>query len=421
MATQIDQSAAPQSDYPDGAAEAASNGPVKRTLAPGFKRNMLIIGGVFILAAAVIVFTVLGAKSGLDGAKNKPPVSVIPSGELNTSTPTDLTPSEKDRLSRVQKNEADAAKKDGATYIPKDLSVKAEEVPGLGLGGPGNGPGQGYIYMQGDRGGGVNTGGGGAPVGDQQREAAVRRGLDLQLASIFSRMEPPSTQRADIYRAPSAGGDGQAPVQAVPVSLPTGSVAAGAATSSAAMAVADVLVRGLQITGARLVSPLDTSKSDFISAEIDAGPLAGAYLIGKGRMVGEQGVQLSFQKMSFAGETYAISATGLDSQTSSEAMSASVDRRLLARYVMPVVFTTMQAYLTAAARPAQTAVVSGGAAATQIVSPAASAREAIAAGLAAGVGKATEGLSQARATAFLPVDTPIALLFVEPVSKKASK
>lgn len=363
-----------------------------------FKRNIRIIGIAAVVCLGAIAFIVIGAQNKISAGESRvaktsittPPVSV-------NSKPTEMTQADEARLGRVQGRESDAAKANKNTYIPQELPLKPEtfKTPDAQT----NGPGNGYKYASGDQ--------AQPAAGDPQREARIKQGLDLQLAAIIARSEAPPTQSA-------------APYAVVAAQAPVSSASAGGASGGAVPAeMQGELVKALTIAGARLVSPLDTAKTDFISAEITSGPLAGAYLVGKGRMVGEEGVQIVYTRMKFGDVSYAVNVTGLDNRTSSDAMAADVDRKLFSRYVMPVVFTTGQAYLAAVSRPAQTVVGSGFS--TTVVTPGASAREAVAAGLSAGMGKAAEAVGQSKPSAFMPIDTSIALLFNDAVLKKAAK
>lgn len=372
----------------------------RRQFDSGFKRNMLIIGGTVAIAAIVIVAIVFGTKSRLDSAKERGPTTSIPATPVVAGgSPTQLTPADEARLGRVQGRESDAASEKKDTYIPRDLVTRSEAV----LQAPATqtaGPGVGYAYNVGDRSG---------QAVDPQREAAIRKGIEVQLNGIIAKMEPPGTQSAPAYQPPQQPGNSQQAAAAAP-----------AASAAAGKESGEVLARGLSIAGARLASPCDTSKTPFISSVINTGPLTGAYLVGQCKMVGDEGVQVTFNRMTFGGESYVVNVTGLDNATSSDAMAADIDRKLLSRYVMPIAFTTLQGYMGAIARPSQTVVATANVPA-QIVTPSATAREAVATGIAAGLGKAGEGLGQAKPSAFMPIDTGIALLFNEPVLKKVAK
>lgn len=366
----------------------------KRSFDPGFRRNMFIVGGAILVGIAVIATITLTARAKIDESKPKIAETSIGGGSgLNSSSPTALTPAEEARLSRVQTKESDAASEKKDTYIPRDIPAKTAPLANDS----GSGPGPGYNINVGER---------SVQAVDQQRELAIKKGLEIQLAGLIARMEPPGTQQAPAYQAP------QGSAQATPAQA----AASGSAPASAG-ANPSVLVRGLSIIGARLVSACDTEKTQFVTSEVNSGPLSGAYLVGQCRLVGESGVQVTFNRMTFVGETYAVNVTALDSATSSDSVAANIDRKLLARYVMPVVFTTLQAYMSAVARP-QVSVTSSANTVPQVVTAASTGREAAAAGIAAGIGKAGESLSAAKPTAFIPIDAPLALLFNEPVLRK---
>jgi hypothetical protein len=174
----------------------------------------------------------------------------------------------------------------------------------------------------------------------------------------------------------------------------------------------------LGIAGARLASAIDTSRSEFVSAVIDTGPLAGAYLIGAAKVVpGENGVSVNFTRMTLREREYRINAVGLDPASSADPVAAAVDRKLLQRFVLPVIFDTAQAYAGALARPGQTVVVSPGG--TTVGTPAAASKEAAAAGVASGLRKVGESSAQIKATAFMPVGSGVPILFLESVLEPA--
>lgn len=377
-----------------------------KKLAPGFKRNMTIIGGAIVVAILMIGVSIFIAKGKLDSSKGKVAATSIPGGSQSVtgSKPAEITPADEARLGRVQTAESEQAQIKKDTYIPQEMPLKTEAFrpPDASSSGPGNG----YSYRTGET--APPQGPQGPPV-DVQRDAMIKSGIEKQLMSIVLRNEPPVTQSATFY-VPPAGVGAQA--------VQTG--AAASTSTTAAAATVQYLIKGLTVAGARLVSPLDTAKSSFVTAEITTGPLAGAYLLGQGKMVSEEGVLMTFTRMKFNGEDYAVNVTGLDNATSSDAMGADIDRKLLARYVMPVVFTTFQAYLSAVSQVGQTIVATPGGV-TTVVTPSAAGRQAAAAGLSAGVGKAGQAFGTQTPSAYMPIDSSIGLLFLDSVPLKAKK
>lgn len=389
----------------------------EKTLDKGFKRNMLIIGAALVIAVVVVMIVILGARSKIAGAQSGvAPTSLSGINSLSGSKPSELTPADTQRLGRVQGRESDEAKIDKKTYIPGELPLSSEvRTP----------------YASNDAPGGLGPRGSTEPQGqmsaaDSARETNIKKGVEVQLSALLAKLEAPKAGSAGPYSAPTgataaAGATGTTGTTGTTGA--TGAAATGATTAAAAASVApapEVLVRGLKFASARLVSPLDTTKTEFVSAEITSGPLSGAYLIGKGKLVNESGVTMDFTRMTFDGEDYVVDVKALDNATSSDSVAADIDRKILSRTILPVLFTTAQAYLSAVAQPGAT-IVAGGLAATQIVTPAAQGRQAAATGLAAGVGRAGAGFSEQKASAYMPVSSPVNLLFNSPVLKKNTK
>ena len=378
----------------------------EKKLDKGFKRNMIIIGGAVVVAAIVMAVVILGARSKINKSQDSvPATSLAGTSTIAGSKPADLTLADAERLSRVQTAQSNAAQENKETYIPKELPLNSDlRAPGASNDGPGNFGQRSYSDGQGQQ-----------PAGDPVREANIKKGVELQVAALLAKFEAPGANSAGPYTVP--GGVANATVNSqAPVSAGTSTTST---TSTAGAGAPAVLVRGLKFASSRLVSPLDTSKTDFVSAEVTSGPLQGAYLIGKGKLVNDVGVTMDFTRMSFDGEDYVVDVKALDNSTSSDSVAADIDKKILSRTVLPVLFTTVQAYLNAVAQPGAT-IVAGGFA-TQVATPPASARQAAATGLAAGVAKAGEGFANAKPSAYLPVNTPVNLLFNAPVLKKNAK
>ena len=255
----------------------------KKPLDKGFKRNISIIGLAIVVAVASIAAIVFFARQKIATKQSTIAATNIPANSgFGGGKPADLTPVDAERLSRLQSRESDSAKASKETYIPSDLPLKSElRAPEASNAGPGNLGQRGYTDAQGQ-----------ALASDPAREANIKRGLDLQVASLLSKFEAPGTGSAGAYSNPNAEKNAAASKSAASAAATPSSGSASAALSP------EVLARGVKFAGARLVSPLDTSRTDFISAEITSGPFAGAYLTGKGKLVEEKGVTLDFNRMS---------------------------------------------------------------------------------------------------------------------------
>lgn len=368
-----------------------------------FKRNIIfVIGfmGVMIAIIVVVFFRMNGAMK--SSAEKNLPAMDVGIGPSDKGAPVGaLTPAEIERFNRVSQKKSEEAKAAGNSFIPKDMPLNPElKAP---MANDQNGPGGNYNINAGRVSGQANRSGSNNNSTDPRRDQLIGQGLEKQVTRILAQFDAPGTAQASPYE------DRTKTAQAATSAASAPDVAASAPSGSE-------LLPGLSIFGAYLTSPLDTAKTNYISARITSGPASGAVVFGTGEVVGTEGVRLSFTMMSFEGKSYPVKAIALDVQTSSNAMTASIDRQIFSRYVIPIFGAVGQAYARAIANPGQQ-VVTGVAGAT-VAEPAVSARQAGYAGVAAGLGKLTESATYTGPnTAFMPVNAPIGLLFTESVKK----
>lgn len=371
----------------------------KKRFDPGFTRNIKILVAALIGAIIVTGFLIMRSKASSRETDNRAAaaatqIAVQTNKNMEVGTKEAVvTQPDIDRITRVGQQQSQEAAKTGETFIPKNMPLtNAPEIVG-------NGPGSGY-NMQTGRGGGGDA----AAKREQVREA----GMKVQLDSILKGLEAPETSSAGApYNRNAEKSAGQTSVAA----------ATGAAPSTPGPEASD-MVPGLSIHGAVLTSPLDTAKTDYISARIVSGPAKGGILFGKGQVVGDEGVRIIFNRLALKDVAYTVNVVALDTQTSSNAMSADIDRKLFSRYVIPIFGAMGKAYADAVARPQQQVVV--GTNSVNIATPEASARQAAAAGVAAGLGKVTEAATyNGPNTAFMPEGAAIGVLFMDAV--KATK
>lgn len=378
-----------------------------KKVAPGFSRNMKIIGaflGFSILAVGVIAYR---STQSLAAAKNQvPPVSVdaVSGVQIGGVTATkNVTQPELDRLNRVTTTQSEAAKASGNTFIPNNMPlVPAPEIPVTSV----NGPGRGYNVQSGQNNGGQGQ--------TSPRDQLRAQGLQVQMGSILRQLEAPPVSSAAAYQSKLKEPQSQAQASA--------RVAAPSTTDSATAnaAAGETLLKGLGIYGAVLTSPLDTEKTGYVSARVVSGPATGALLFGQGQVVGSEGVRITFNRMAFNDLSYTINAVALDTQTSSDAMNAEIDRKVFSRYVIPIFGAVGKAYMEAVARPDQQLVVDGGT--VNVVTPGASAKEAAAAGLGAGIDKVAQAATYTGPnTAYMPANSAIGVLVLDPVRKGSGK
>jgi intracellular multiplication protein IcmE len=369
----------------------------KRRIDPGFSRNVKILGAVLILAIAGTTVVVLRSQNAVREAKeSKLPTTVIDKGSPMSAGQSEITQPEIERIVRVGQVQSAQAAQTGQTFIPDNLPLAS--VPNMPD--AGRGPGAGYNPQTGRHTGNPE---------DQQRDQSRTQGLQVQLQHLLKGLESPATQSAGPYQSKDQSGQ---------VASPQNQPAAAAPINP--VATTEDLVAGLSIHGAVLTSPLDTSKTDYISARVISGPASGGDLFGRGVVVGDEGVRVVFTKLALNGQAYDVNVVALDTQTSSNALTADIDRKLFSRYVIPIFGAIGKAYADAVARPPQQLVVSNGT--VNVVTPEASAKQAAAAGVGAGIGKVTDAATyNGPNTAYMPNGAVLGILFMEPVKAKAKK
>lgn len=317
----------------------------KKPIDKGFLRSVKIIGG-----AAGVGLLVVGAfafMGGGDNASSAPASNVgkiVPqaTGEVQSISPAALK-----QLERVQREEAEAARRAGRSYIPDStlgpptpITTQAPPTPPAPA--PVSGPPQTSYgqYQQNQR------------RATQRNEdfAAIEAGLTRQIAALAASMQPASAVDVVIKDMsndqPGAAAGGA-----------RGAGATGAPAGNKDMG--PLLVGGDEIVPGLILTPIDTYKTTFVLAEISGGPLAGAQLRGKVVPMTQSGdvedVGLQFTSMRLNNKWYSINAIALNEQTANDAMDGSVDRRTFSRFVMPVLMAGLSGvstYFTARGTPA---------------------------------------------------------------------
>lgn len=375
----------------------------KRKVDPGFRRNLTIIGGGLLVGAAVII----GAMAMFSGGGNKVREGSDIQVNNNTQKSTDgLTPAMREKVGRAQTAESIQAARMGESYIPPDVLPATPNEPMMT-------PAQQQRAFEAEA----------RANADAVRLTNERNMLKLNAAQ---QMLQSTLQRPEVERVAIAA---VAPSDARSVGAP----AAPSATASDAD-VEGLVADMMEIFGGRLSSPVDTDASGFASAEITTGKLAGAYLIGQVKLVGE-GVQFDFTGMRLNGVSYAINAFALDEKTSTTAVQGDLDRKLLQRYVFPVLMAYGGAYATAKAQVATTVTNLGGVGGTTgsttgttasdyygVTRAVPTSAQARAAGVASAVSmgsRATSKLAAEPVRVSMPGGVAIGIMFREPVVAKA--
>jgi len=386
----------------------------KKTLDPGAKKNLLIIGGA--VGAAVLVMGGMFMMGGdpavpegnLPGTVIDPGIGVGAQREQVQA----LSPEEMARLDRVIGREADAAAEQGRTFVPADIPIVRGDQPMQ--------PVQPMMPpMPMPPGINYNLGTGAHTQGpspqEQERMERVMQGFQAQLLRISEANTVPPTSSAPRYGSGGPGAQGNVAANGAGA----GAGAAGGATAGTAGAPVQqaALVGALSISAAELLTTINTERTTFVSARIVAGPAAGATLYGTSEMVSDQGVRVTFSRMLLDGRSHNISAIALDPADSHDLLNANVDRKEFERYVLPVLGAMGSAYFTARGQQAQRVVTGPGSDVIAVDQDRPTSREAVAQALAAGMAATVEQIAAqpAQPSATLPAGSSIGILFMEPV------
>jgi intracellular multiplication protein IcmE len=373
-----------QSPLEDPTIEGEQQRPQRR-LDPTAKRNLWIIGGVMIGAIVVVLLLVLrtgNAKAQQQGAGE----SQINLGTQGTQRVDSVSPEMAAKVEAKQRTEADAAKRRGESYIPPDNLGQVQPVnPAAG---PANGPGPNSY--------GITS----APVTqyaqfNSETEQRRREGLQRQLAALLGDgVDTSASAQGQRQRvgANEQSGAQQGQRQQVAAAAPTAAVSAPRRE----------VLGGLTVHPAKLSSDIRVAgsggqSSGFATAEITAGPAAGALLIGTAKPVADEFLEITFSQMRLNGKVYTIDARALNETTSGVAIDGSVDHRIMQRYVFPVALAAAQGFYTAKSQTGSTltAIGSGGGSTSAVTTPAPSTEQARAAGIAAGLQIASQDVQRA--------------------------
>lgn len=374
----------------------------QRSIAPGFRRNMIIIGAAMAAALVLMIIMLVGAGS----SKNKQAEpSRVEMGMGQATRADNMSPEMRRKLEEKQREEAAQAAEQNKSYVPPDPPAVLSPVAA----GPG-GAGQSALAL------------GGAPVTQyantthSEADARRREGLQRQLAALMEVTSEGGVRQSIAHAAASAPGGA------------SGAGAAAGASGSGPTRVSGparaVLVPGLEISAGVLTSDLKIPEgaSSYASARVVSGPAKGGFLVGQASVVPD-GLSIRFTHMRLGNKVYAVDAIALDEGTAGSAVSANVDHRILQRYVFPVVLAAAQGFYTALAQTGST-VVDMGVGSVGIATPAPTSEQARNAGIATAATIAQNSVQKAAAAPLIvsrEASYPIGLLFREPVYEDGAK
>lgn len=314
--------------------------------AAGFKRNLFIMGGIFVAGILLIVGFAMMSSRKQASVRSTELGQVQPRGQAGDVT---LTPATKASLAHVQTNEANAAREQGKSYMPDPLMGHPEKVDV-----PRDPPKPERPSMQGalvppalQQSAGQRAQPTALSPDEQKRRELIMQGLLAQMQAAMVAAGPARVQTVAI-----------ADLQDKNKQAATTPAAAKDVKSSAAHVKGTLLVAGNDIVPAELLTPIDTDRTTFALVRITGGKLKGAMLRGQIKPMNQSGdvedVGVVFKSMTLNDETYKIDAMALNEQDATDAMNGKVDRRIFSRYVMPIIMAGLSGastYFTAKGTP----------------------------------------------------------------------
>jgi len=384
-----------------------------RKVDPAFKRNILIIGGIF-GAAAIVVAALVMMRSG----KTEKPGSNV---DLGLAQATQGNP-EGEQLSPAMKSaitaklEAERKKKlaEGqAVVMPTETVEPVQSIEKTAT------PSPATVDQTMHPAGTTMTPPPPALSPEETARLAMRRqGLANQVGALLTVMDGSKQAPARLTFSPAQQAAQQQASQAPRMAQAPGG---SAQTVSFTPAKPSLVIDEGEIVAAEVASPIDTYRTNYASARIVAGKLDGAILFGSCKQQ-EEGLQIQYTRMRVGDQTYVIDAIALDQKTSTDAMDASVDRRYLQRWVFPVLSAAVGGFMRAKSQTGSTVVVLG-ADGTGVAVPAPNADQARAAAGAAAFGIVQREVDREAAKPYqlrLDANTPIGILFRQPVAAKVA-
>lgn len=312
----------------------------------------VVVGGTLVATSAIIAIATMGnnkqvQETGSASIGNVTPRTGVGQGEAMPS------PAMLERLERVHQEESRAAQVAGTSYIPENYLGSPEAVrQAIDSGELEERVTPSYQHHQQatnnlTRSQSVSV----SSTGGTQGLGPLQDGVMRQMELLVRSLAPATVTTVSISDFGVKDAREREAQQALTAQQ------AGAPVNAAQGAP---LIQADEILNALLVTPIDTYVTRFALAEIQGGPFNGAQVRGEIQLMSASGdvedVGIRFTSMIHNGIYYPISAIALNEKTATDAMDASVDRRYLSRYVMPVIFAGLSGastYFTVKGTPSE--------------------------------------------------------------------
>lgn len=357
----------------------------KKELDPSVKRNMIIVGALVLSAVLISLFII-------SGDKPTPPneQSYIPQGGTAIVNANTQPPEGYENLAKQEEIErAKLAAQNNESYLPTLSIPAATDVN-------------------------KNAGGDMSPI-DQKIDASKQEATQPKDTDAIrmERQALEAKQRADISRKMSAWAalsetwryepsvKGQ---EVIPTAAPVPSTPAPQPQPSPGQPSGRIIYQAGESIYATIDMAVNTDEPSVVFATVTSGKLKGSILLGAARLNPNETITIEFDKISIPGRPQtSFRGVVIDSSTGRAALTGKVNRKIFARYIMPIAASVASTYGDLLAKQGQTTtVVAGGVVTNSVMTPQQINDAAKAAGISAITGAISDNAKNSNPSVELP-------------------
>lgn len=387
------------------------------TLGEIFRNNPMakvgVILGVFVvLVGGVVLF---GGKE-----KRQPLSSTGTSSDLKQAPGSEVSEAYRRAVEEKNMQNVESAIREGTSALPVPVSSPQGRVELSPIDGDGEDPLERWRRIQEERQRrDVQQTPSTQQTGDPNAAAieALSQAMANQMASILETTQPQKMQALDVAGVNFLENEREAAAKKA------AETAARGGAGSDEEQILNVIIPAGTVEYAQLLTEANTDAPGPVLAELASGPLAGSRILGAFQAT-EEYLVLTFDQVVVDGISYQVDAVALDPKTTNPGMVTEIDRRYLRRVILPAASAFIEGVAETVAQTGQTgAVTNTGTVTTEREEP--DTADAAAKGFEKAAEKITGILDEeaARTKVLIRVasGTPLGILFVEPVTKDATR
>lgn len=327
---------------------------------PAFKVGV-VVAGVAVIGLGIMLF-------GSGGAAPQSP-SGVPQGSTVRPDPggsANLTDEQKDRITRDQLDDIQAANRAGQTYIPPMIESPSGRAAPPDLGETRDTPLDRWKRLRDEQ--AAREAAKPEPVAPPLAPQPAQPDQSAALAELSGAMSEQMAAVLEVRGAPTELGH-----QVINSKSWIKGLRQEEAQAAAAAAEAQAQAQAAQAAGAQtMLLPAGTieygqtlveANSDVpgpVLAQVASGPLKGARLIGQFRVEGDKYLAITFSTAVVDGQAISIDAIALDPGTTLPGMATEIDNRYLKRVILPAAAAFVEGWTQAVADSGATTVTVSG-------------------------------------------------------------